>query len=341
MQATLSSKQSVHYWGLHTQICYQGAVQKFLDTVESASYDRERVKSILRDVVIFKKNIPEAHRQLLKLPNLRGFNENLKSSAETEDFRRHMRRYLSLYLPDCAFEISGTNRYKMTTHEATIISRRIIKAGEEVKYLCGIRAIMTTEEEEDLDRRGHDFSVVMTTRDKATSYLFGPASLSNHDCEANSKLTSTGRIGMKVIAIRDIGVGEEITVFYGEDYFGKDNRECLCKTCEIHCRNGWVSGDRRGFHQSVEASLRYRYQPEHERLAGSLSTPVRSSNRSLSKIASNPTSGLNIEPVSWAHRDGCFVDSGRALTRSCSICENHRKLYGFLWPSFRFRFRKE
>ena len=86
----------------------------------------------------------------------------------------------------------------MTTHEATIISRRIIKAGEEVKYLCGIRAILTTEEEEDLDRRGHDFSVVVTTRDKATSYLFGPASLLNHDCEANAKLTSTGRIGMKV-----------------------------------------------------------------------------------------------------------------------------------------------
>ena len=195
-----------------------------------------------------------------------------------------------------------------------------------------IRAILTTEEEEDLDRRGHDFSVVMTTRDKATSYLFGPASLSNHDCEANSKLTSTGRIGMKVIAIRDIGVGDEITVFYGEGYFGKDNRECLCKTCEIHSRNGWVLEDRRGFHQSVEASLRYQYQHKHERLAGSLSTPVRSSNRSLSKIASNPTSGLNIEPVSWAHRDGCFVDSGRALTRSCSICENHRKLYGFQWP---------
>jgi hypothetical protein len=39
----------------------------------------------------------------------------------------------------------------MTTHKVTIISRRIIKVGEEVKYLYGIRAIMTTEEEEDLD----------------------------------------------------------------------------------------------------------------------------------------------------------------------------------------------
>jgi hypothetical protein len=210
-----------------------------------------------------------------------------------------MRRYLSLYLPDCAFEISGTNRYKMTTHEATVISRRLIKAGEEIKYLCGIRAILTTEEEEDLDQKGHDFSIVVTTRDKATSYLFGPASLANHDCEANAKLTSTGRIGMKVIAIRDIGVGEEITVFYGEDYFGKYNRECLCKTCGIHPRHGWISEDRIGFRQSQEASLKYQSQQEHERYGDSLSTPAGSS-RSLSKSTSNITSGVNVETVAWA-----------------------------------------
>jgi histone-lysine N-methyltransferase SUV420H len=89
---------------------------------------------------------------------------------------------------------------------------------------------------------------MITTRDKATSYLFRLASLLNHDCKANSKLTSTRRIRMKVIAIRDIRVSDEITVFYSEDYFGNDNRKCLCKTCEIHCRNGWVLEDQRGFH---------------------------------------------------------------------------------------------
>ena len=36
-------------------------------------------------------------------------------------------------------------------HEATIIVRKLIKVGEEIKYLYGIRAILTEEEEDDLD----------------------------------------------------------------------------------------------------------------------------------------------------------------------------------------------
>jgi hypothetical protein len=102
--------------------------------------------SILRDVVIKEKDLPGAESQLLELPSLKRFSDNLKSAEEKDDFRRQMRRYLSIYLPDCPFEISGTNRYAMKTHEVTIIERKTIKTGEEIKYLSGIRAISTEEE---------------------------------------------------------------------------------------------------------------------------------------------------------------------------------------------------
>jgi histone-lysine N-methyltransferase SUV420H len=45
---------------------------------------------------------------------------------------------------------------------------------------------------------------------------------------------------MQIIATRDIAVDEEITVTYGTDYFGEDNCECLCVTCERLRRNGWA-----------------------------------------------------------------------------------------------------
>ncbi len=143
----------------------------------------------------------------------------------------------SICWTDCLFEISSPNRYTKNSYEAPI------NKGAEIKYLCGIRVILTVEEETSLDGRGFDFCIVETTRNKATSYLFGPASLSNHDCKANSRLTTTGPSGMKIIATKDINIGEEITVTYAANYIGK---ECLCKDCEDNCRNGWRSAKPNG-----------------------------------------------------------------------------------------------
>jgi hypothetical protein len=124
--------------------------------------DRQSVISILRDVVIRERDLPGAESQLLELPSLKRFSENLKSAAEKDDFRRHMRRYLSVYLPDCPFEIFGTNQYPMKICKATIIARKMIKAGEEIKCPSGIRAISTEEEVTDLIKK--DVALVLSSR---------------------------------------------------------------------------------------------------------------------------------------------------------------------------------
>jgi histone-lysine N-methyltransferase SUV420H len=105
--------------------------------------------------------------------------------------------------------------------------------------LSGTLVSMTREEELDLGLTRKDFSIVMSSRRKAPSFFLGPARFANHDCDANGSLTTRGNEGMSVVAMRDIHEGEEITVSYGEDYFGIDNCECLCHTCERAVRNGW------------------------------------------------------------------------------------------------------
>lgn len=208
---------------------------------------------------------------------MRKFFDKLKSNKEQEDFRRHLRKYINIYMPDCPFEVSSTNRYTVVTHEAAVTARRYIKKGETIKYLCGVQVVMTPEEEADIDQRRRDFSIVLSSRNKSASIFLGPARFANHDCEANARLMTSGTSGMEIIAAKNIDVGEEITVTYGDNYFGEDNCECLCKTCEDKVRNGWEQEDEDGENagtpkQSVEeASEGYSLRKKRQQGSAGLS----------------------------------------------------------------------
>ena len=202
-------------------------------------HDDDVSRIILHDIIV-DKNPMRAEQQLLGLSGLRKYLNKLPNDRERDWFRRHLRKYIQIYLPDCPFEVTTTNRYTITNHEAAVCARKFIKKGQEIKYLSGTLVAMTREEEKDLDLSRKDFSIVMSSRRKTPSLFLGPARFANHDCNANGRLMTRGPEGMQVMATRDIYVGEEITVSYGADYFGIDNCECLCFTCEQAVRNGWT-----------------------------------------------------------------------------------------------------
>ncbi|USP77457.1 hypothetical protein yc1106_04731 [Curvularia clavata] len=200
----------------------------------------EQVADIIRQHVIWDKDPAEAVQKLLHLPRLRRYVAGLKDERDQEQFRRHLRRYVNIYMPDCQFDVTTTNRYTITEHEASITARRDINPREEIKYLTGVQVAMTEEQEKTLELARKDFSLVISSRKKTRSLFLGPARFANHDCDANAKLTTKGYDGMQIVAIKPISEGEEITVSYGEDYFGDDNEECLCSTCENLLQNGWA-----------------------------------------------------------------------------------------------------
>ena len=175
---------------------------------------------------------------LLGVPSVKRFHDKLATADEREHCVRHLRKYINMYLPSCPFEVSTTNRYTIDTHEASVTARKPIRKGEIVRFLVGIQVEMTEEEEKEMNGN-RDFSIVVSSRKRTPSLFLGPARFANHDCNANARLDTTGSNGMQVVAVRDIEAGQQITVTYGENYFGDDNKECLCATCERLRRNGW------------------------------------------------------------------------------------------------------
>ena len=201
----------------------------------------EDIADRIRKHAIWERDPVEAVQELLKLSGLRKFMANMKDEKDQEHFKRHLRRYVNIYMPDCPFEVTTTNRYMITEHEASITARRDINPREEIKYLTGVQVAMTEEQEQKLELARKDFSLVISSRKKTRSLFLGPARFANHDCDANARLSTKGYDGMQIVAAKPIEAGDEITVSYGEDYFGENNEECLCHTCEERGVNGWAA----------------------------------------------------------------------------------------------------
>lgn len=172
--------------------------------------------SVLQKRVIVENDPATAEKELLALEGLKRFSNNLKTEPEKRDFQQHLRRYVNIYLNDCPWEVSTTNRYTLVTQEAAVTARRDIKKGEVVKYLCGVQVQLTEEEEELIKSKAKDFSIVVSSRSKTASLFLGPARFANHDCNANARLKTTGPNGMEIVAYQKISEGEEVTVSYGK-----------------------------------------------------------------------------------------------------------------------------
>ena len=320
--------------------------------------------------MIKEKDLRRAERQLLALPTLKGFFDSLESAKEKKYFKRHMESYLNLYLPDCAFEISSTNRYQIVSQEATIIARKPIGKGEEIKYLCGELVDITKSEANELDRTANNFSILKfkTGPNSWTTYfVFGLVRFANSDCESNAKYTRTGSrrpFGIKIIAEKNIGIGEEITISYGPHYFGEDNIDCLCCTCEVDFKNGWrlkdrveslddlsaaqaVSSDQftpncRGPSRCLRSDLAKKAakirsdanrDAVSEREKGKQALANHEPVRTIRVRGDYFTSASCIGPTAQIHFDKCLSgSSGRVETHLCPICKRHRILYGYAWP---------
>lgn len=234
-----------------------------------------------------------------------------------------------MYLPTTSFEVGTTDRYHASETpnklEACALATTTIRKGETIQALTGIFLPLTSEEEDRLKEEDKDWSVLISGRKGNQAGLFlGPGRFVNHDCDANTKFqTFEGRekrVGF--IATKDIPRGAEITTFYGRDYFGEGNENCLCSTCEVKGQGGY----------SVAGEVK-----EEKRIAGlllrnkkiittandsDLPTPPATTDDSAtsSPFPSIPPSGEAASDTSSVKQNTVTVTKG-AIRIKCTICQ--------------------
>lgn len=137
--------------------------------------------------------------------------------------------YLRPLLPQSEVQIDTTSLYRLATmsKELCVVARKPLKVDMLIHHLSGNLSPF------DPEHHPPDFFSVLRNSQGREYVLLGPARFVNHDCDPNVQMEYRG--GDHTIAFRVIKAilpGEEILGYYGRHYFGTDNVDCLCQTCQ-------------------------------------------------------------------------------------------------------------
>ncbi|CAH1721188.1 unnamed protein product [Aphis gossypii] len=115
----------------------------------------------------------------------------------------------------------------------------------------------------------NDFLTVTSCINKKDYIFLGPIAFVNHDCQPNLEWYSRTKKLSCVKTVCNIYKGQELTVFYGRDFFGMNNCECQCVTCENN-GTGFFSKEK-----SIDAKLNLEVNDDQSTDATAKATDVK------------------------------------------------------------------
>ncbi|VDK86651.1 unnamed protein product [Litomosoides sigmodontis] len=240
-------------------------------TIQELCDNDDMATSVIVDPVLgfrtHKMNLhyrPPQHEELIKLKNILSkymedqdlcsairdiFHVNIvtkflkrRTLKQQLAFRDHLLRFMRMFSTDSGFTVQACHRYKTENRlGGMLIATKSWQKGDVIGSLVGVIGDLSHEEESQLLRKDvNDFSVMYSTRKQRAQLWLGPAAYINHDCYPNCKFVPNSYAAV-VQVLRDIALGEEITAYYGDNFFGDNNSRCECLTCERACKGSFTS----------------------------------------------------------------------------------------------------
>lgn len=227
-----------------------------------------------------------------------------------------------MYHPKAGYEIDRTFRYKTSDKvEARLCATQDWAKGDEIKFINGVITELTEAEESTLNR---DFSVMFSSKRGCNCLFCGPARFINHDCQPNCQFIPlpNGEISFKVI--KPIKVGEELTTLYSGNYFGENNCECLCESCE----KAGIGGYCQSMYEQ-KRNIRQRNNTVFD-----FSNDAKFFNKSKKKTTARSKLDCVICSVLLTEENRPIVqlDGSKMHENHCARCYRHELIYDIEWP---------
>lgn len=163
--------------------------------------------------------------------------------ATTHRYQAAKRRRWQMLHDDASSGAAGPSRPDAAPNtDLCVLATRSMKTHDVLTHCRAALKDLSRAEDETLQLRAaesrqsegatRDFSVIRSSSRGCSQLLLGPARFINHDCNPNAEFRRTGH-QLAIRIIRPVRRDEEITTYYGDNYFEWGNSECMCATCEV------------------------------------------------------------------------------------------------------------